>query len=161
MGLRCSDGQNVLASCNQVLRSIFPCVAVAFSFFHPSRRYPSFRCPKVAAMEDNSQPFDPTQWDYNDLDLRTPQLSGINSRAVSLADPSPLPSQHQRSRLPLLQLDDWDPDDTYDECPPTCVHYSIEWKLQLRKGRLSKLTNNTEQNLVLAPGALWETTLKK
>jgi hypothetical protein len=28
------------------------------------------------------------------------------------------------------------------------------------KGRLSKLTNDTEQNLVLAPGAFWETTLE-
>ncbi|SCO84450.1 related to RSA4-WD-repeat protein required for maturation and efficient intra-nuclear transport [Fusarium oxysporum] len=62
--------------------------------------------------------------------------------------------------LPLLQLDDWDPDYTYDESSPTCVHYPIEWKLQLRKGRLSKLTNDTEQNLVLAPGAFWETTLE-
>ncbi|KAK2666298.1 hypothetical protein RAB80_017955 [Fusarium oxysporum f. sp. vasinfectum] len=111
-------------------------------------------------MEDDSQLFDPTQWDYDDLDFRTPQLSGINSRGVSLADPSPSPSQHQRSRLPLLQLDNWDPDDTYDESPPTCVHYSIEWKLQLRKGRLSKLTNDTEQDRVLAPGAFWDTTLK-
>ncbi|VTO81326.1 unnamed protein product [Fusarium graminearum] len=111
-------------------------------------------------MEDDSQPFDPTQWDYDDLDFCTPQLSGTNTCGVSLADPSPSPSSHQRSRLPLLQLDDWDPDDTYDECPPTSVHYSIEWKLQLRKGRLSKLTNDTEQNLVLVPGALWETTLK-
>ncbi|CAF3519378.1 unnamed protein product [Fusarium graminearum] len=48
----------------------------------------------------------------------------------------------------------------HDESPPICVYYSIEWKLQLRKGRLSKLTNDTEQNLMLAPGALWETTLK-
>ncbi|EYB30508.1 hypothetical protein FG05_13476 [Fusarium graminearum] len=111
-------------------------------------------------MEDDSQPFDPTQWDYDDLDFCTPQLRGTNTCDVSLADPSPSPSSHQRSRLPLLQLDDWDPDDTYDECPPTSVHYSIEWKLQLRKGRLSKLTNDTEQNLVLAAGALWETTLQ-
>ncbi|KAI7762676.1 hypothetical protein LZL87_014164 [Fusarium oxysporum] len=111
-------------------------------------------------MEDDSQPLDLTQWDYDDLDFRTPQLSGINSRGVSLADPSPSPSQHPRSRLPLLQLDNWDPDDTYDESPPTCVHYSIEWKLQLRKGRLSKLTNDTEQDRVLAPGAFWDTTLK-
>ncbi|RKK65199.1 hypothetical protein BFJ69_g16502 [Fusarium oxysporum] len=62
--------------------------------------------------------------------------------------------------LSLLQLDNWDPDDTYDESPPTCVHYSIEWKLQLRKGRLSKLTNDTEQDRVLAPGAFWDTNLK-
>ncbi|KAL3588073.1 hypothetical protein FPOAC2_13972 [Fusarium poae] len=82
MGLRGSDGQNVLASCNQVSRNVFPCVAVVFSLFHPSRR-PSFKRPEVAAMEDDSQPFDPTQWDYDDLDFRTPQLSGINSRGVS------------------------------------------------------------------------------
>ncbi|CZS75053.1 unnamed protein product [Fusarium graminearum] len=159
MGLRYSDRQNVLASCNQVSRNVFPCVVVVFSLFHPSRLHPPFKRPKVAAMEDDGQPFDPTQWDYDDLDFCTPQLSGTNTCGVSLADPSPSPSSHQRSRLPLLQLDDWDPDDTYDECPPS-VHYSIEWKLQLRKGRLSKLTNDTEQNLVLAPGALWETTLK-
>ncbi|KAM0363090.1 hypothetical protein ACHAO7_011404 [Fusarium culmorum] len=110
-------------------------------------------------MEDDSQPFDPTQWDYTDLDFRTPQLSGIDSRGISFASVSPSPSG-QRPRLPLLQLDDWDPDGAYDESPPICVHYLIEWKLQLRKGRLSKLTNDTEQNLVLAPGALWETTLK-
>ncbi|KAF9765082.1 hypothetical protein IL306_002693 [Fusarium sp. DS 682] len=105
-------------------------------------------------MEDDSQLLDLTQWDYNDLDFCTPQLSGIDSRGVS---PSP---SGQRPMLPLLQLDDWDPDDTYDESPPTCVHYSIEWKLQLRKGRLSKLTNDTEQNLVLAPAAYWDLTLK-
>ncbi|GKU15652.1 unnamed protein product [Fusarium langsethiae] len=111
-------------------------------------------------MEDDSQQLDLTQWDYNDLDFRTPQLSGINSRDVSLTDPSPSPSYQQRPRLPLLQLDNWDPDGTYDESPPTCVHYSIEWKLQLRKGRLSKLTNDTEQDRVLA-SALNKTSLTK
>jgi hypothetical protein len=30
----------------------------------------------------------------------------------------------------------------------------------LKKGRLTKLANDTEQNLVLAPGALWDQTLK-
>ncbi|KAH6977824.1 hypothetical protein EDB82DRAFT_567456 [Fusarium venenatum] len=111
-------------------------------------------------MDDDSQPFDPTQWDHHDFDFRTPQLPGTNSRgASSFASLSPSPSS-QRPRLPLLQLDDWDPDSAYDESPPTCIHYSIEWKLQLRKGRLSKLTNDTEQNLVLAPGAFWGTILE-
>ncbi|KAM0363088.1 hypothetical protein ACHAPK_011226 [Fusarium culmorum] len=111
-------------------------------------------------MEDDSQQLDLTQWDYNGLDFRTPQLSGINSRgATSFTSLSPSPSG-QRPRLPLLHLDDWDPDSAYDESPPTCIHYSIEWKLQLRKGRLSKLTNDTEQDRVLAPGAFWDTTLK-
>ena len=62
--------------------------------------------------------------------------------------------------MPLLQLTDWDPNLPYDESPPTCIHYSIEWKLLLKKGRLAKLTNDTEQNLVIAPGAFWDQTLK-
>ena len=33
-------------------------------------------------------------------------------------------------------------------------------ELLLKKGRLSKLTNDTEQNLALAPSAFWTTTLK-
>ena len=111
-------------------------------------------------MDDDSQPFDPTQWDHQDLDFQTPQLSGITSRpASSFASLSPSPSR-QRPSLPLLQLGDWDRDNTYDESPPTCIHYSIEWKLQLRKGRLARLTNDTEQNLVLAPGAFWRTILE-
>lgn len=65
-----------------------------------------------------------------------------------------------RQESPLLQLADWDPNSPYDESPPTCIHYSIEWKLLLKKGRLSKLTNDTEQTLVLAPGAFWDQTLK-
>lgn len=76
---------------------------------------------------------------------------------------SPAPanqSQTRRQGLPLLQLADWDPSLPYDEFPPTCIHYSIEWKMLLKKGRLSKLTNDTEQNLVLAPGAFWDQTLK-
>jgi hypothetical protein len=61
-----------------------------------------YKRPKVAAMEDDSQLLDLTQWDYNDLDFRTPQLSGINSRGASfVASPSPSPSG-QRPRLPLL-----------------------------------------------------------
>ena len=104
---------------------------------------------------------DLSQWyTYNEdgLDYRTPDPPVFGSRGTS---PAPA-SQPQRGRqgLPLLQLADWDPNLPYDESPPTCIHYSIEWKLLLKKGRLAKLTNDTEQNLVLAPGAFWEQTLK-
>ncbi|KAH7108613.1 hypothetical protein B0J13DRAFT_591350 [Dactylonectria estremocensis] len=98
-----------------------------------------------------------TEW-YNDddLDYRTPELPRLGS-------PSPSPtnqSQPQRLALPLLQLDDWTPNLPYNEAVPTCIRYSIEWKLLLNKGRLKKLTNDTEQNLTLAPGAFWDQTLK-
>lgn len=102
--------------------------------------------------------FDITQW-YNedDLDFRTPEPRTFSSSA-SPADPSP--PERGELGLPLLQLADWNPNLPYNESPPTCIRYSIEWKLLLKKGRLSKLTNDTEQNLVLAPGAFWNTTLK-
>lgn len=54
--------------------------------------------------------------------------------------------------LPLLQRDNLDPH-TGHEPIPTCVHYFIAWKLQLRKGRLSALIEITETNLTLAPSA--------
>ncbi|KAK4077980.1 hypothetical protein Purlil1_12178 [Purpureocillium lilacinum] len=62
--------------------------------------------------------------------------------------------------LPLLQLNNWDPDLSYDDSPPTCIHYTIEWKLLLNRGRTNKLTNDTERDLVLAPGAYWDRCLK-
>ncbi|KFA69627.1 hypothetical protein S40285_04032 [Stachybotrys chlorohalonatus IBT 40285] len=40
---------------------------------------------------------------------------------------------------------------------PTCIHYDIEWKLQLRTNKKSTtLAEITEENLTLAPSAYWE-----
>lgn len=63
----------------------------------------------------------------------------------------------QPDKLPLLGLDEWDPDQVYDEISRSCIHYSIEWKLALNK---RVVTSDTEQNLVLTPSAYWETVLK-
>jgi hypothetical protein len=88
-------------------------------------------------------PLEETLW-YNDdnLDYRTPDLRRFDAPSTSPADPNE--SQGSQPRLPLLQLHDWDPDLPYDESPPTCIRYSIEWKLLLAKGRLAKLTGDTE-----------------
>jgi hypothetical protein len=101
---------------------------------------------------------DLSQW-YNEdnYDYRTPDLPPLDSRSTS---PTQTNQQRVPPGLPLLQLADWNPSLPYDESPPTCIHYSIEWKLLLKKGRLAKLTNDTEQNVVLAPGAFWDRTLK-
>ena len=66
------------------------------------------------------------------------------------------PHQGQRT-LPLLQLADWSKDNAYDEHPPTCIHYSIEWKLIVDRKLIVK---ETEPNLVLAPNAFWTTVLR-
>jgi hypothetical protein len=54
----------------------------------------------------------------------------------------------QLDKLQLLYIDEWDDENTYDEVPLSCIHYSIEWKVTLNGKLISK---DTEQNLVLAP----------
>ncbi|KAI8654444.1 hypothetical protein NCS57_01189800 [Fusarium keratoplasticum] len=87
--------------------------------------------------------------DELELDYGTPQLPTCDT-------PCARGSPFQDSCLPLLQLNNWDPAFRDDELDPTCIHYDIEWKLQLKKGRLSKLVEITEENLTLAPGAYWD-----
>ena len=57
-------------------------------------------------------------------------------------------------KLPLLQLADWDREKIYDDNPPICIHYSIEWKVTIEGIR--GVHKGTEQNLVLAPGSHWQ-----
>ena len=56
-------------------------------------------------------------------------------------------------RLNVLQLQDWDKESSYDEDPPICLHYSIEWKVTVNGKVVSK---DTEQDLVLAPASHWQ-----
>jgi hypothetical protein len=52
----------------------------------------------------------------------------------------------------LLYIDEWDEEKIYNEEPPSCIHYSIEWKVTINNKPISK---DTEQNLVLAPSFYW------
>lgn len=110
---------------------------------------------------DNAD-YDPALFYYDGaaLDFSTPRLE---SRSTS-----PAAGQSQQTvrgaALPLLQLSDWNENLAYDEYPPTCIHYSIVWNLLLKKGeRRTKLMYKPEleQDLVLAPGALWNRFLKQ
>lgn len=58
-----------------------------------------------------------------------------------------------REKLRFLPRADWDSDKTYDEDAPTCLHYSIEWKVTVNGKIISK---DTEPDLVLAPACYWE-----
>jgi hypothetical protein len=63
----------------------------------------------------------------------------------------------QPDKLELLHIDEWDEEETYDEDVPSCIHYSIEWKVTLNNKLISK---DTEQNLVLAPTSYWSLILR-
>jgi hypothetical protein len=45
-------------------------------------------------------------------------------------------------------MKDWDRDAAYDEIPPTCIHYRIDWRLMINKTVVSR---NTEEDIVLEP----------
>lgn len=62
------------------------------------------------------------------------------------------PNRARVGKLNVLQLVDWDKDRTYDEDPPNCLHYSIEWKVTVNGKVISK---DTEQDLVLVPASRW------
>ncbi|KAH5617613.1 hypothetical protein HBI23_252390 [Parastagonospora nodorum] len=61
------------------------------------------------------------------------------------------------AKLELLEWSEWDQTKAYDECPPTCLHYSIVWKVNLNNKLICK---DTDQDLVLAPQYHWSFILR-
>ena len=56
-----------------------------------------------------------------------------------------IPSSGLRSHgTPLLRLANWNKYLAYDEHPPTCIHYPIEWKLTVNRKGVSR---DTESNI--------------
>ena len=66
-------------------------------------------------------------------------------------------AQPQADKLQFLPLDEWDEHNSYEGDEPSCLHYSIEWKVCVNGRMVSK---DTEQDLVLAPMAYWHMFLK-
>jgi len=60
-------------------------------------------------------------------------------------------------RLCLLQPDAWDQEKDYGADPPTCIRYTIVWKVKVNNRMVA---TDTEQDIVLAPAHYWSMSLK-
>lgn len=76
-------------------------------------------------------------------------------RRAGLSQPSQLRPVPQT--LPFLPLTEWDPDQRYDDQPPSYIHYALEWKMTLNNRNVAR---QTEQDIALAPGDFWDHTLR-
>ncbi|KAK5309506.1 hypothetical protein LTR93_012213 [Exophiala xenobiotica] len=61
--------------------------------------------------------------------------------------------------LAFMEEVDWNPEKTYNDIPPTCLHYSIEWKVTMKGSR--SVLRDTEPDVVLAPGRYWQRYLRE
>lgn len=123
------------------------------------------RSPSISFNNNNgAYQFEPWQWDESSEYAPTPgnfghtpsspsNLSLINANPTTpVKYPASQPNALQIDKLPLLQFGDWVEGKAYDEDPPACIHYWIEWKVTLNNKTVAK---DTEQDLVLAPGFYW------
>jgi hypothetical protein len=88
---------------------------------------------------------------------RTPTPSALSPSPDHIEGSSPS-QPYQSDHLGFVPLAEWDEGRPYDEQPPTCIHYSIEWRVKLNNRTLPK---DTEPDLVLAPSLYWRLFLKQ
>ena len=101
----------------------------------------------------NTSQYAPTPGNFRSSPTSPSNISCINVDPIFPVDyESPQQTVLQKNSLPLLQFGDWEEGRTYDEDPPTCIHYLIEWKVTLNNRMVAK---DTEQDLVLASRFYW------
>lgn len=121
----------------------FPRHSVPFRSFLSTLRhlFPLARCflPPSAVIQDTGPeiPF----FDLND-DFRFDFSTPVTGQNEDLTSPGPTAEPGERGP---------------DSCP---LLYTIAWKLQLRKGRTIKLTEDTIEDVEVAPGAYWNAVLE-
>ncbi len=94
------------------------------------------------------------EWSSDNQSDRQP--SEDSSLSIQAARGTRLPPQSQRQpakgTLSFVPYADWDPEQAYNDLPPSCVHYFIEWKLTVNRRIIAK---QTENDLVVAPSDFW------
>ncbi len=83
------------------------------------------------------------------------QPSDDSSLNIQPARGARLPQSQRRPAnrtLSFVPYADWSPDQAYDDLPPSCMHYFMEWKLTVNRRIIAK---QTENDLVVAPSDFW------
>lgn len=93
--------------------------------------------------------------------MLTPGYYASPYAARSALSPSPssvlensVDPKSKRGLYPLrfLPLHKWEEGRAYDEDPPACIYYRIEWRVTVNNREVSI---DTEEDVVLAPSAFW------
>lgn len=82
---------------------------------------------------------------------------------LPLTSPSPGPISSlsidgpTNDRLHFIQASEWEQEKDYNTDPPSCIRYTILWKVKFSNRIVSK---DTEQDIVLTPASYWSTNLQ-